>query len=180
MEKSLTAMQNDIVIVANPRISKKLYAFPFLNEELVLITPKDHPLSKKNSVSLEEISDYPLILREEGSATRKIVLSALRSIHITPSVLIEVKSTEFIKEWVSQGKGISILVKSAILDDEKRHLRIISLQNPLFLEISVLSLKSKRYNRWIQRFIDHMRELKDVLVSSDLKLLPPSEQKQVH
>jgi len=180
MEKSLTAMQNDIVIVANPRISKKLYAFPFLNEELVLITPKDHPLSKKNSVSLEEISDYPLILREEGSATRKIVLSALRSIHITPSVLIEVKSTEFIKEWVSQGKGISVLVKSAILNDEKRHLRIISLQNPLFLEISVLSLKSKRYNRWIQRFIDHMRELKNVIVSSDLKLLPPSEQNHVH
>lgn len=180
MEKSLTAMQNDIVIVANPRISKRLHAFPFLNEELVLITPKDHPLSNKNSVSLEEISDYPLILREEGSATRKIVLSALRSIDITPSVLIEVKSTEFIKEWVSQGKGISILVKSAILKDENRYLRIIPLQNPLFLEISVLSLKSKRYNRWIQKFIDHIREIKGGIVSSDLRLRPLLEQKQAH
>lgn len=180
MEKSLTAMQNDIVIVANPTISKRLYAFPFLNEELVLITPKDHPLSNKNSVSLEEISDYPIILREEGSATRKIVLSALRSINITPSVLIEVKSTEFIKEWVSQGKGISILVKSAILKDEDKYLRIVSLQSPLFLEISVLSLKSKRYNRWIQKFIDHLRETDAGILSSDLKLRPLLERKQVH
>jgi len=76
---------------------------------------------------------------------------------ITPSVLIEVKSTEFIKEWVSQGKGISVLIKRSILEDEKRHLKIISLAPPLLLEISILFLKSMKYNIWIQKFTDHMR-----------------------
>ena len=76
---------------------------------------------------------------------------------ITPSVLIEVKSTEFIKEWVCKGKGISVLIKGSILQDEKRNLKIIPLVPPLLLEISILFLKSMKYNIWIQKFIDHMR-----------------------
>jgi DNA-binding transcriptional LysR family regulator len=76
MEKTLLSGHNDIVIVANPTLSKKLHAIPFLKEELVLITPKDHILSKNESISLREIKDYPLIIREEGSATRKVVLLA--------------------------------------------------------------------------------------------------------
>ena len=157
MEKTLLSGHNDIVIVANPTLSKKLHAIPFLKEELVLITPKDHILSKKEFISLREIKDYSLILREEGSATRKIVLSALKSMRITPSVLIEVKSTDFIKEWVSKGKGISVLIKRSILEDEKPHLKIISLAPPLLLEISILFLKSMKYNIWIQQFTEHMR-----------------------
>jgi DNA-binding transcriptional LysR family regulator len=157
MEKTLLPGHNDIVIVANPTLTKKLHAIPFLKEELVLITSKDHILSKKESISLREIKDYPLILREEGSATRKVVLSALKSMRITPSVLIEVKSTDFIKEWVSKGKGISVLIKRSILEDEKPHLKIIPLAPPLLLEISILFLKSMKYNIWIQKFTEHMR-----------------------
>lgn len=157
MENTLLSSHNDIVIVANPILSKKLYSIPFLKEELVLITPKDHVLSKKESISLREIKNYPLILREEGSATRKVVLLALKSMRITPSVLIEVKSTEFIKEWVCKGKGISVLIKGSILQDEKQNLKIIPLVPPLLLEISILFLKSMKYNIWIQKFVDHMR-----------------------
>jgi len=157
MEKTLLSGHNDIVIVANPTLSKKLHAIPFLKEELVLITSKDHVLSKKESISIREIKDYPLILREEGSATRKVVLSALKSMRITPSVLMEVKSTDFIKEWVSKGKGISVLIKRSILEDEKRHLKIIPLAPALLLEISILFLKSMKYNIWIQKFSEHMR-----------------------
>lgn len=157
MEKTLLSGHNDIVIVANPTLSKKLQAIPFLKEELVLITSKDHAFSKKESISLREIKNYPLILREEGSATRKVVLSAMKSMRITPSVLMEVKSTDFIKEWVSKGKGISVLIKRSILEDEKRHLRMIPLMPPLRLEISILFLKSMKYNIWIQKFTEHLR-----------------------
>jgi DNA-binding transcriptional LysR family regulator len=157
MEKTLISGHNDIVIVANPTLSRKLRAIPFLKEELVLITPKDHILSRKESISLREIKDHPLILREEGSATRKVVLSALKSMRITPSVLMEAKSTDFIKEWVSKGKGISVLISRSILEDEKRHLMIIPLSPPLLLEISILFLKSRKYNMWVQKFTEHVR-----------------------
>ncbi len=160
MLKTVVSMQNDVAVLANQMTSQKVFAFPLLKEELVLITCNDHPLSAKESVSLQEIAEYPLVIREEGSSTRKVVLSALKSMNIGLPVLIEVRSTEFIKEWVSQGKGVSILIKRAVMDDEHKYLKVIPLKESLFLKVSVLFLKSKKYDTSIQKFVDHIAQLK--------------------
>ncbi|MCX5812426.1 MAG: LysR family transcriptional regulator [Proteobacteria bacterium] len=160
MLKTVVNMQNDVAVLANQMTSQKVFAFPLLKEELVLITCNDHPLSTKESVSLQEIAEYPLVIREEGSSTRKVVLSALESMKITPPVLIDVRSTEFIKEWVSQGKGVSILIKRAVMDDERKYLKVIPLKENLSLKVSVLFLKSKKYDTSIQKFVDHIAHLK--------------------
>jgi len=160
MLKTVINMQNDVAVLANQMNSQKVFAFPLLKEELVLITCNNHPLAAKETVSLHEISEYPLVIREEGSSTRKVVLSALESINLTPTSLIEVKSTEFIKQWVSQGKGISILIKRAVMEDEHKYLKVIHLKENLSLKVSVLFLKSKKYDTSIQKFVDHMAQLK--------------------
>ena len=160
MMKTVLSVQNDVVIAANQKASKKLHGFPLLKEDLVLITCNDHPLSRKASVSLQEIAQYPLVIREEGSSTKKVVRDAFESMNIHPSVLIEVRSTEFIKEWVSQGKGVSILIRRAVSEDERKYLQVVPLKEPLSLEVSVLFLKSRRYDRAIQRFVDHIGSLK--------------------
>ncbi len=160
MEKSLLTGQNDIVIVASLHASKKTQGFPVVREELVLIAAHDHPLARKKTVALADVKAYPLIIREEGSATRDVVLSAFSKIGISPSVLIEAKSTEFIKEWVAQGKGVSILIRRAVNEEEDRAITRISLRDPLFLEVSVLFLRSRRHDPSIQKFISHVSELR--------------------
>jgi DNA-binding transcriptional LysR family regulator len=160
MVRTVVSMENDVVVIANPRSSKKLYAFPLAREDLVLITPHDHPLAQRDSVSLREIEGYPLVIREEGSSTRKVVLSALELMRVKPSVLIEVRSTEFIKEWVSQGKGLSVLVTRAIFEEELKQLKVIPLKEPLALEVAVVFLKSKKYDTSIQKFVDYLKDLK--------------------
>lgn len=159
MEKTLYSLKNDIVIVANSKMSRNLQAFPFAREELVLITSKKHPLAGKDVVDLAEIAQYPLIIRETGSATRAVVLEALKAMNVTPSVLIEVKSTDFIKEWVAEGKGISVLIKRVVSPEERNVLSVVSLRPELVLENSVLFLKSRRHNSTIERFCTFIREL---------------------
>lgn len=160
MEKTLFSLKNDIVIVANSKISRNIQAFPFAREELVLITSKKHPLASKDSVTLSDIARYPFIIREAGSATRAVVLDALKAVNITPSVLIEVKSTDFIKEWVAEGKGISVLIKRVVYPEELNALSVVSLKPQLILENSVLFLKSRRHNSTIERFCTFIKELK--------------------
>lgn len=160
MEKSLLSGQNDIILVANIHASKKVQAFPVLREELVLIAANNHPLARRKAVSLSDVKAYPLIIREEGSATREVVLAAFSAMRITPSVLIEAKSTEFIKEWVSQGKGISILIRRAVLGEEDKSLSQVPLREPLFLEVSLVFLKSKRRDPSIQKFSAYLKGLK--------------------
>jgi LysR family transcriptional regulator, transcriptional activator of the cysJI operon len=159
MEKTVLSGQNNVIIVANQHDSVKIQSFPFVREELVLIASTDHPLAKKTAVSLADIQPYPFIIREEGSATRSVVLAAFSGIDTAPSVLIEVNSTEFIKEWVAQGKGVSILIRRAVNVEEDTSLTMVPLVEPLFLEVAVCYLKSKKHDPAIQRFIGYLKEL---------------------
>jgi DNA-binding transcriptional LysR family regulator len=157
---TLLTMKNDVVIAASQKGSKSLAIFPLLREELVVIVPHDHPLSSRVSLSLRDIEGYPLIIREKGSATRNAVSTILESMKIKPSVLIDMKSTEFIKEWVSQGKGISILIKRAVTADDLERFSLLPLQEKPSLDVSVLFLKSRKYDLAIRRFLHHVEELK--------------------
>lgn len=160
MAKRLLSGRNEVIIIANQNTSKKIQSFPFVREELVLVASKDHPLAGKERVSLSDICSYPFIIREEGSATRNAVLAAFSKMNVTPSVLIEANSAEFIKEWVSQGKGVSILIQRAIYDEEDSSITTVPLLEPLFLEVSVLYLKSKQHIPTVERFIEYLKEIR--------------------
>lgn len=120
IERSLLTYQNDLALIGvTNRISPRFESYPFLNEELVLIVPPTHPLAANGPVSLKKIEEYPLIIRAEGSMTRKILLRAFKGLGIHPPMLIEAASSEFIKQWVLEGKGISIIGKMTVEEEEK-------------------------------------------------------------
>ncbi len=156
----LTRGEVDAAIVANPKKSKRIDIIPLLREELVLITDRAHPLSKFESVSLKDIAKYPLVMREEGSATRRVALEAFRSKGIEPSIVFEVKSTEFIKEWVAEGRGVSIVIKRVVSDEEKAKISLVRIEEPLYLEVSMVFLKANRTNHVLERFINHIQMLR--------------------
>ncbi|OGP92078.1 MAG: hypothetical protein A2157_20070 [Deltaproteobacteria bacterium RBG_16_47_11] len=68
------------------KTSLKHETIPFVKESLVLIVPPNHPLAKREIVSLRELEGYPFIIRAKGSTTRKIVLEAFKDLNIHPSL----------------------------------------------------------------------------------------------
>ena len=81
-------------------------------EELVLITPCNHPLAKQETVKLAEIAKYPFIIREETSGTRKEIERLLETNSLQMEqlkVALELGSTESVITAVSEGRGLSII-----------------------------------------------------------------------
>mgnify|MGYP005849232997 CR=1 FL=1 len=157
IEKSLLDYKNDLGLIGAIKASSKFELVPFLKEELVLIVSPDHPLGKRKVVSLGEIKEYPFIIRAKGSTTRRILLHAFEEFDMHPSLLIEAGSSEFIKEWVSEGKGVSVVVKRLGEDEEKRGMiKMIPLREKLYLEVAALYLKEDRANPVIKAFIQYM------------------------
>ena len=157
IEKNLSTYRNDLAVIGVTRVSPKFESIPFLKEELVLIVSPKHPLSKRKSVSLKELEAYPLIIRAKGSTTRRILLQAFKKLDIGPSLLVEAGSSEFIKQWVSEGKGVSVIVKRIVEDEGKRGIvRIVPLTEKLYLEVAFLYLKEQRFNPAIKTFIQYM------------------------
>ncbi len=104
----------------------------FLEDELVLALPPDHPWAAKSAVNLKELSTQAIILREVGSGSRKVLEEGLRSAGVNAdalTVVAEVGSTQAIRQAVKAGAGISMISLRAIQEDlERGTLRTIPLE----------------------------------------------------
>ena len=168
IEKSLLDYKNDLGLIGVVKASSRFELVPFLREELVVIVSPNHHLAGKKAISLKEIGRYPLIIRAEGSTTRRIILQAFKEAGIHPSLLIEAGSSEFIKQWVSEGKGVSIIVKRTVEDEEKRGIiKTIPMLEKLYLQVAFLYSKEAKSSPAVKNFINFVQNQGRKLIRSE-------------
>ena len=88
-----------------------------MSDELRLIVGKSHPLAGLETVNLEDVLDYPFVLREQGSGTRLVMEEQLKKKHINPAdlkIVMELGSTGAVKSAVEAGLGISFVSASSV------------------------------------------------------------------
>lgn len=87
----------------------------FLEDELVLIVSRNHPLAGAGYVEPELINEKlgnsMFVIREEGSGTRLAVERVLQELSFQPAHIITLGSTQAIKEAVEANLGVSMLSK---------------------------------------------------------------------
>lgn len=97
---------------------------PFFRDKLVVITPVNdkYMKMKEDGFSINDLLKEPIIMREEGSGTRKEIREFLKAhnfdIH-NLNVIATLNSIEAIKKSVQNNMGISIISKLALEDFEK-------------------------------------------------------------
>lgn len=99
------------------------------NDCLMLAVSPNHPLAKKSIVTLSELRKERMILRLPNSGTRNLFISHLESNNMNINdfnVILEVDNIATIKDLIRSDFGVSILAKSACLDELKKG-KIVSL-----------------------------------------------------
>jgi len=119
--------------IEGPAHSRDVKAEPFLVDELVLIVPAAHEWAERGSIASSEIATTPLLMRERGSGTRRVVGIALEHCHVKRSALhivMELDSTEAIKSAVEAGLGVGFVSRWAIAKDLRvgNRLRIVEIE----------------------------------------------------
>ena len=110
----------DLGIIEGPLdLTESMETHKFLEDELVLAMPADHPLATKGAITLEELKTLPYITREPGSGSRLIFEQALIDADFDIedlNIVMELGSTTSIKSAIMGGLGISTISKWAIQD----------------------------------------------------------------
>ncbi|NTV56333.1 MAG: LysR family transcriptional regulator, partial [Deltaproteobacteria bacterium] len=135
--RSLLDLKNEVAVIARVEEDPNITFLPFKRDQLVLILSPTHSLAKKKSLSVEELVHEPMIMKEIGSGTRKQVNELFSRKGLAPKVLMETSNTEFIKQLVQRGEGISFLVEEAVAVEirEKRLAAVpVAGENP-FLDV---------------------------------------------
>lgn len=107
--------------------------FPLDTDYLVCVLNNDNHLTKKEVITLNDLKKERLILRLKSSTTRKIFEASLEAINDSINnynVVLEVDNIATIKDLIRKDFGISILSKSACMDEvTKKKLTILPIKD---------------------------------------------------
>lgn len=112
----------DVGLTGTMQENKSCRYIPFYEDELVIITPNTdrYRMISKREMNLDWIRTEPLLMREEGSGTRKEAEKQLKLSGIDVEklqVAANVESTETIKRSVKNGIGITIISSLAAREE---------------------------------------------------------------
>lgn len=157
IEQALNNQDIDFGIVEG-QIRNSMFRYSeFVEDELVLVTATDHPLSRKGEISIEELCALPLLLREPGSGTLEVIAHALKPFNIKIADLhceMQLGSTESIKSYLAHTDCVAFLSIHSILSE---------LKNKELCIIDIRDLSIGRTFHFIQRHGD-AEGLQDVFV----------------
>ena len=140
---------------------------PFYKDELVIITPntpKYQELAQGNKEDISWIKKEHVIMREEGSGTRKEAELQLKGAGVKFAgldIIASIENQETIKKSVRQGMGISVLSKLATAD-EVANGEILAFSIPNSDEgrdINLVYNKNYQMTRSAERFIKVVKEV---------------------
>ena len=159
---SLADFKIEVAVIAKAVEHPEVNFIPFSKEEMALILAPDHPLAQKKAISFKELEQEPFIMKENGSGTRKLVEEIFAKENCSPNILMETSNTEFIKQLVQRGEGVSFLVREAVASElEDKSLIEMPLKGrKFFLEVSIAYLKGQVLSPPARAFVDTLTKLR--------------------
>ena len=80
----------------------------YVEAEIVLVAPPSHPLAQAGRISLKDVAEEGIIVREQGSATRRTAEREFESLEFSPSIALELGSNQAVKQAASGG-GVGVI-----------------------------------------------------------------------
>jgi DNA-binding transcriptional LysR family regulator len=157
VENTVT-LNDDLGFISYPVQHKKLLVKEVLEDQLVIITPLDHPLTRKKILSAKDLADQPIIMHETGSAPRKAIDEYIRKNHLNIKIPLEISSNRAIKRAVEEGIGIALISRKVAREEiQSGRLMAIPLSDPsMTRKFYMIHHKDKYLSESLQSFIDQV------------------------
>jgi aminoethylphosphonate catabolism LysR family transcriptional regulator len=125
---------------------------------LIAFTNREHPLSRRRSITLAELSEQLLVLRERGSKTRQSIEAAARARGLTLTPSIEAEGREAVREIVATGGGMGV-VSAAEFGQDPRLVPIPLSDSEVLMDEALVCLRERAAGKVIRAFFETAREV---------------------
>ena len=109
MRNRLRENEDDLYVLLTAPDEPELVSYPFRPHRIELYASVHHRLAGSRALDPAQFATEPFILREPGSATRRIAEELCARWGIAPRVRMELSSNETIKQALLDGLGIAFL-----------------------------------------------------------------------
>lgn len=115
MLEALAAHRIQLALIEGPALRKDIHLEPFMEDEMVLVVPASHEWAERE-IDLRTLATQPLLIREYGSGSRRVVEAALAKAGLKAKDLnttMELDSTEGLLNGVEAGLGVTFVSRWA-------------------------------------------------------------------
>lgn len=120
--KALTDGDIDIGIVEGKKKNSAIFYQPFGTDEVVAVCSAKSPIAKKRTLTIQEIKNYPVVLREQGSGTLTALKYNLEKHGVKLSELnvgVRLAGTEALKNFLREDNCLGFLPRGSVLKELK-------------------------------------------------------------
>ncbi len=135
----------------------------YAEDEIIVVAPSDHPLTRKKKVTLAELLKEPWIVREEGSGTRIAVEKALRRKGRSFGQFngaTEMGSTSSVKEGVRAKLGLAFISERAVEEEVRQgsfsRIDLVDFE-PVFRQIYIVSRRRRTLSPMGEEFLRFLK-----------------------
>lgn len=152
----------DFGFIEGPCHESDLLVEKWLEDELIIVSSKHHPLALKNrksKITTKDLSQAQWLLRESQSGTREAVEQLLKNYLENLESAGEFSNSEAIKHSAAEGLGIACLSRAVVADliELGKLVELSTTLPPLTRNLYIIQNKYKVVSRWNQGFLDHCR-----------------------
>lgn len=159
----IEALQNnthDLAITGRIPDDIKVTTESFFRSDLVVVAHPKHVLTSKRYITVADLSEHKLILREVGSGVREVMEDLFHTKNLPFKPFMEFGSTEAIKQTVMAGIGVSVLAIHSIRQELKHQsLKVLPVEEfPMPRSWYVTHLQDVELTAPAKAFINMIRE----------------------
>ena len=154
--ENTAGLKCDVGFISYAVRHEKLTVREVLEDELVIITSKRHPLKGKHVLRPNDLEGQSMIMHEEGSAPRRAIDDFLQRHGITIKIPMELTSNRAIKRGVEHGLGMALVSRKVAQEEiEQRRLVALSLaDSTMKRKFFLIHHKDKYISESLRRLMD--------------------------
>jgi DNA-binding transcriptional LysR family regulator len=111
----------DFAVIAGTPPQPHYHARLLRDDAISAFTAATHPFARRTEITFAEFVQQPVVLREEGSVTRTLLLEEVARRGLALTNVLEIESREAAREAVASGLGVSIVSAAEIVPDPRLH-----------------------------------------------------------
>ncbi len=156
----MTDNQDDLYVLGQPPEHMEVELKPFLENPMVVLAARDHPLAGLKNIPPQRLTDEPFLMREPGSGTRLATEKFFRERGVKLKVRMELGSNEALKQAVAGGLGIAVLSAHTLaLERSADELVILDVEGfPIRRHWYLAYAKDKQLSVVAQAFLEFLHE----------------------
>ncbi|AIM03133.1 LysR family transcriptional regulator [Sinorhizobium meliloti] len=155
---SLYSYEADIGVLGEVPESREFDIVKLNSTPIIAFASTEHPIARRNTVSLEELSGQPLVMRERGSKTRQKLEDFAAAAGVALKPAIEAEGREAVREIVAAGAGVGF-VSAAEFGRDGRLAPIEIVGAEMLMDEALICLKERSGGKLVRAFFEIARSL---------------------